>query len=307
MLGGGYDGGVTWRGSTVCLGRLWWMSWRQGNGRGFQPRSVRVRGVSIGEEYMVNANRVVIVTGAAGGMGAASVSQLSARGVNVLCVDRDAVALDRALAGIHSSVADVFPVVADVSLERDVAGYVSAAVARWDRLDGIFNIAAINGAPGLFADTSLETYEEVMRINVTSVWLAMRFAIPELIRSGGGVIVNVGSVAAVRAAPMLAAYTASKHAVAGLTKTVAVEYARQKVRANLLCPGSMDTPMVREMLLLRGKGDRAEGERLTTASIPDGRLARPEELASTGVWLLLDAPEHLSGQLLMVDGGRSAT
>jgi NAD(P)-dependent dehydrogenase (short-subunit alcohol dehydrogenase family) len=251
--------------------------------------------------------KTVIVTGAAGVMGSAAVGLLAARRVNTLCVDRDPGGLDRVTKAFAHLGADLHAVNADVSSASDVQRSVSLAVERWGGLDGIFNIAAILGTPRPFLDTTLETYDEIMNINARGVWLGMKYALPALLARGGGSIVNVGSYAAIRGTPNIAAYAASKHAVVGMTKTVAVEYATQNIRANVLCPGSMDTPMMRQMFPVHGRGDAAEGERLSLAKIPQRRLARPDELASTGVWLLLDAPEHLSGQVIMVDGARSAS
>jgi len=257
---------------------------------------------------MEQITNCIIVNGAGGGLGRAAVAQLAARGVNIVCADRDEQALRQTVAEIPTgSSSEVATVVGDASAEHHVQEVVKTAVDRFGRIDGVLNAAAINGPPGAFLEVSLDGFEEVMSVNVRSVWLSMQHALPEIIKVGGGSIVNVGSVAAIRAAPGLAAYSGSKHAVAGLTKTVAVEYAKQNIRVNLLCPGSMNTQLIQEMLVRRGDGDAEAGLAATTSGIPDGRLAEPEELAQTGVWLLLDAPTHLSGQLIMVDGARSAT
>jgi NAD(P)-dependent dehydrogenase (short-subunit alcohol dehydrogenase family) len=255
---------------------------------------------------MNQTRKCVIVYGAGGGLGRAAVVQLAEQGVAIVGADRNQDALARTEDAIAIPRIQFEAVIGDVTEEAHVRSVVETALRRFGRLDGVLNAAAINGPPGPFLDVSLEGYEMVMRVNVRSVWLSMQYALPELIKLGGGAIVNVGSVASIRAAPSLAAYTGSKHAVAGLTKTVAVEYAKQNVRVNLLCPGSMNTELVQEMLVRRGGGDAAAGLAATTAGIPDGRLAEPEELAQTAVWLLLDAPQHLTGQLIMVDGAKSA-
>lgn len=261
----------------------------------------------LGCERDVTRMKAIVLTGAAGAMGTAVVELLAARGVNTLCVDRDPVGLERVVETFSALGADLCPAVADVTSASDVERCVSLAVRRWGGLDGIFNIAAILGPPRPFLDTTMETYDEIMRVNARGVWLGMKYALPALLARGGGSIVNVGSYAAIRGTPNIAAYAASKHAVVGMTKTVAVEYATKNIRANVLCPGSMDTPMMRQMFPIHGGGDAAEGERISLAKIPQRRLARPDELASTGVWLLLDAPEHLSGQVIMIDGARSAS
>jgi NAD(P)-dependent dehydrogenase (short-subunit alcohol dehydrogenase family) len=178
--------------------------------------------------------------------------------------------------------------------------------AAGDRIDGLLLGAAINGDPGQIHASSDDMFDHVIRTNLRSVWLAIKYALPVMLNNGGGAIVTVGSVAALRGAPTLGAYAASKHGVVGLTQTVALEYAKQGIRANILCPGSMDTQLIQPMLLTRGGGDPAKGLAATVAGIPNGRLAKPDELASTGVWLLTDAPVHLSGQSIVLDGGRTA-
>jgi NAD(P)-dependent dehydrogenase (short-subunit alcohol dehydrogenase family) len=256
---------------------------------------------------MEMARRSVIVTGAAGTMGSAAVGALAARGVNLLCVDRDARGLDR-VAGNITPVGDaeLVTIAADVADAAQVESFIGEARTRWKNLSGVFNIAGIGGHVAPVTESTDENYDEVMRVNARSVWLSMKYALPLLIESGGGAIVNTGSYLAIRGEPGLAAYAASKHAIVGMTKTVALEYATSNIRANVVCPGSMDTPMIRLMFHAVSPDDLAAGEALTTDKIPQKRLAAPDELASVGTWLLLDAPEHLSGQVLAVDGARSA-
>lgn len=248
--------------------------------------------------------KTIIVTGAAGGLGSIVVRLLRERGCNVVCVDRDAGALDRVVKEKASG--EAVSVVADLGSAADVQRMVDTAVQKWGRVDGLFLGAAVNGDAGPIINTSDEVFDHVIRTNLKSVWLGIKAAVPVMIKSGGGAVVTVGSVAAVRGAPTLGAYAASKHGVVGLTQTVALEYAKQGIRANILCPGSMDTQLIQPMLLKRGDGDKAKGLAATVAGIPNGRLAQPDELATTGVWLLLDAPKHLNGQSIILDGGRTA-
>jgi NAD(P)-dependent dehydrogenase (short-subunit alcohol dehydrogenase family) len=250
-------------------------------------------------------SKSVILTGAAGGLGRAAVGMLTERGVDVICVDRDAGALESAVSGAQIG-GRAIPAVADVSSADDIRRCVDLAVAETGRIDGLFLAAGINGDAGEVHTVPDEVFDLVLGVNLKSVWLCLKYALPVMLAGGGGSVVTVGSVAAVRGAPMLGAYAASKHGVVGLTQTVALEYAKRGIRANVLCPGSMDTPLIQPMLHARGDGDPDEGLARTVAGIPDGRLARPGELAKTGVWLLLDAPEHLSGQTIVVDGARTA-
>jgi len=263
-------------------------------------------------------SKSVIVTGAAGGLGRAAVAMLTERGVDVICVDRDAGALESVVAGYQADGSvqgggsgqqgggRAIAAVADVSSAADIRRCVELAVTETGRIDGLFLAAAINGEAGQIHTVPDEMFDLVLGVNLKSVWLCLKYALPVMLAGGGGSIVTVGSVAALRGAPMLGAYSAAKHGVVGLTQTVALEYAKGGIRANVLCPGSMDTPLIQPMLAARGDGDREEGLARTVAGIPNGRLARPDELAKTGVWLLLDAPAHLSGQSIVVDGARTA-
>lgn len=251
------------------------------------------------------ATKNVVITGAAGGMGSAVLELLAARDVNAVCVDLDEERVVRTIDALGGTSGEMVPVGADVSDPEAVERYIGLAVERWGGLDGLFNIAAVEGELLPILDASIEDYDRVMRINARSVFLGMKFALPHLIARGGGAIVSTGSHLAVRGEKACGSYGASKHAIVGLTRTLALEVAAQNVRVNVVCPGSMDTRMIRE-LYPRISDDPAEAEATLIAAIPQGRFARPSELASTGLWLLLDAPAHLTGQVISVDGGRAA-
>ena len=255
---------------------------------------------------MAQQTRNVIVTGAAGGMGAAVVRQLAMRGVNVVAVDRVADKLDQLKRELKAAPAEVDPVVADVGSATEVQGFVKRAVERFGGLDGIFNIAAILGEFAPIADSSNDGFDEVMRVNTKSVWLGMKYAIPALIARGGGAIVNTGSYLAWHGCELLGPYNASKHALVGLTKTAALEYGRYNIRVNIICPGSMDTPMNDDTAAGFNPQDREAGLRALAANTVTGRVSAPEEVAAVGVFLLLDAPIQMTGTLVPVDGGYSA-
>ena len=255
---------------------------------------------------MPEQSRNVIVTGAAGGMGAAVVRQLAARGVNVVAVDVVADRLDQLKRELKDKPGEVDPVVADVGSAPDVEGFVTRAVQRFGGLDGIFNIAAILGEFKPIAESSNDGFDEVMRINTKSVWLGMKYAIPALIKRGGGAIVNTGSYLAWHGCELLGPYNASKHALVALTKTAALEYGRHNIRVNILCPGSMNTPMNDATADGFNPGDRAGGLKVLAANTVTGRVTEPEEVATVGVFLLLDAPIQMTGALVPVDGGYSA-
>jgi NAD(P)-dependent dehydrogenase (short-subunit alcohol dehydrogenase family) len=255
---------------------------------------------------MSDTQRCVIVTGAGGGIGGAAVRQIAARGgVNVTAVDRSAEGLERLVAKLGDASA-VVPVSADVSSSADVQRLIEHTIGRWGRLDGIYNVAGIPGRPVDIVDLSDDEYDEVMAVNARSVWLGMKYALPHLVKSGAGAIVNTGSYYAVRGGAAFVAYAGSKHAVVGMTKSVALAYAKHSVRANVVLPGPTDTRMIEQAFDGLSPQDRDEGERALLATLPTSRLSTPDEVASAGVWALLDAPMHFSGQVLPVDGALSA-
>jgi NAD(P)-dependent dehydrogenase (short-subunit alcohol dehydrogenase family) len=247
----------------------------------------------------------VIVTGAAGGMGTTTLKLLAERDVNVVCVDLDRASVESTIESLGGSRAEMVAVGADVGDEEDVRAFVQLAVERWGGLDGLFNIAGVEGDLLPLAEASVADFDRLIRINTRGVFLGMTAALPHLVERGGGAIVSTGSHLAIRGESNCGAYAASKHAIVGLTRTLAIEGAPQNVRANMVCPGAMDTRMIREMFP-RIAADPDEAMAKLTANIPQGRFAEPQELAATGVWLLLDAPAHLTGQIISVDGGRSA-
>ena len=255
---------------------------------------------------MPSDERAFVVTGAGRGMGRAAVGLLLERGVNVLAVDRDADLLDDALKGWSAQPGIVETVTADVSVASDVQGYVQFAVERFGRLSGMFNIAAILGDFGLLHDDTEENFDRVMAVNAKSVWLGMKHGVPLLLDGGGGAIVNTGSHLAWHGGELLGAYTAAKHAVVGLTKSVAIEYGKRNIRANVVAPASMITKMGEDTEAGYNPDDPAAARRAFEASSPNGRIGRPEEAAAVGVWLLLDAPAHVNGTVIPVDGGRGA-
>lgn len=248
--------------------------------------------------------RAVVVTGAAGGLGSKAAAKLSGRGVRVIAVDIDAEGLE-AVAG-RSEGGEIVAHPADVTSEDQVRGFVGAAVDRWGRLDAIFNNAAIQGHVGPFIEYSDEELWRIMRVNLYAAWLGMKHALPIFIERGGGVIVNTGSSLAFRGWKNVPAYVASKHAVAGLTRSIAIEYGPHNVRASLLCPSSMDTQMLYDVAKDVGAGDADAGYATLHNLSPNGHIAPPDDVAEVAVWMLLDAPPHLSGVTLPVDGAENA-
>jgi 3alpha(or 20beta)-hydroxysteroid dehydrogenase len=228
---------------------------------------------------------VVIVTGAAGGIGSATVDALAARGVSVFAVDLDWHAIPATSGGdvcLHS---------ADVSKKVDVVNMMGAAVNQFGGVDAVFNNAGIFGAWAPLAEYPDETFARVFAVNVTGVQLVMKHAIPVLREAGGGVILNTASTGALTGVANASAYVAAKHAVLGLTRAVALELQSDHIAVNALCPGSTDTAMIAEIA-------DAAGVSLTEPLISASDVAR------VATWLLLDAPRSLTGVPITVADGR---
>jgi NAD(P)-dependent dehydrogenase (short-subunit alcohol dehydrogenase family) len=253
---------------------------------------------------MSDGSGTFIVTGAGGGVGSAAVRQLAERGANVLAVDIDEAGLAQTAADDGSG--SVVTRKADVSSEEDVKAYVKDAVDQWGTLSGVFNVAGIEGEFQMTGGGSTENYERVMNINALSVFLNMKYALPELVRAGGGAVVNVGSHLAWHGAATLGPYCASKHAVVGLTKAAALEYAESGIRCNVVCPSSIETAMAERVARAINPDDPVAGKQVLIDQSPQMRLATADEVAGVGVWLLLDAPTHITGIIIPVDGGQSA-
>ena len=183
---------------------------------------------------------------------------------------------------------------------------VAAEVERFGRLDVLFNNAAIEGPIAPIEDYDEDEFDRVMRVNGRSVWLGMKHGLPALRASGGGSIVNTASTGGMMGWPAISGYVASKHAVVGMTRAVALENAGKGISVNCLCPGPMDTRMIWSIGEAMAPGDRAEQQRMLEATIPVGRLGRPEEVARFATFLLLDCPEYLTGAVLPIDGAQTA-
>lgn len=254
----------------------------------------------------MQASDRIIVTGAAGGMGTAACRLLTARGARVLAVDRDAGGLRRLGEALSGAGGELVTRTADLEVFDEVAGYVDLAVERWGGVDGAFHIAGAEGDLKPMVEAGIEAFDEMMAANARSVWYGIKALLPVFLRQGGGAVVNTGSYGSIRGGRFTSAYAAAKHAVVGLSRCLAVEYGHANIRCNVVAPGSMDTRMARAMAARISPDDPEAGLRRMQERIPRGRMAQPEEVASVGVWLLLDAPAHLSGQVIPVDGARSA-
>jgi NAD(P)-dependent dehydrogenase (short-subunit alcohol dehydrogenase family) len=244
-------------------------------------------------------DRVALVTGAASGIGLATTALLAEMGARVVASDVDAARGAEHTTRLASGGHEVTFVRADVSDIDDVTALVGHVTSAHGRLDIAANCAGVGGGDALTADIPLEAFDRIMDVNLRGTLLTMRRELDAIAAHGdGGAIVNVSSTLGLRGSPNAAAYSASKHAVIGLTRTAAVEYAPGRIRVNAVCPGAIDTPMMDETF------ERFPGFReALTGFVPLGRLGRPEEVAGAIAWLLSDAASFVTGEALSVEGG----
>ncbi|MCH9036985.1 MAG: SDR family oxidoreductase [Chloroflexi bacterium] len=238
--------------------------------------------------------RVAIVTGGSGGMGRAASLAFAREGARVVIADVLVEEGRQTEEMVKEAGGEALFLTTDVSRAGEVKAMVAAAVNTYGRLDIAFNNAGIEGILVPTVEYPEEVWDRVIDVNLKGVWLCMKYEIPEMIKQGGGAIVNTSSIAGLRGSNRWSAYNASKHGVIGLTKTVAREYGGQGIRANAVCPSTIVTPMYDRVL--------AQDRESLIAAHPVGRLGTPEDVAETVMWLCSDEASFISGQALGVDG-----
>jgi NAD(P)-dependent dehydrogenase (short-subunit alcohol dehydrogenase family) len=245
--------------------------------------------------------KVALVTGGGSGIGRASSLAFAREGAKVVVADVAVEGGEETVKLIKQAGGEALFVKADVSKAAEVEALVNAAISTFGRLDCAHNNAGIEGAAATTVNYSAEAWDRVIAINLTGVWLCMKYEIPQMLKTGGGAIVNTASTAGLVGYKGGSAYVASKHGVVGLSKTAALEYAKAGIRVNAVCPGAIDTPMMGRIT-----NHRADWAAKMASSEPVGRMAQPSEIAEVVVWLCSDAASFVTGHALAADGGITA-
>jgi NAD(P)-dependent dehydrogenase (short-subunit alcohol dehydrogenase family) len=250
--------------------------------------------------------RVALVTGAAGVIGRATMQLLAARGARLIAVDRDGRQLDDAV-GLLPASAEALALTADVTEEDQVAAYVRAALDKFGAIDVFHNNAGVEGEIAPIVRYSLAAFRRVLDVNVTGVFLGIKHVLPAMLQRNAGSIVNTASIAGLMGSPDIAAYTASKHAVIGLTKAAALECTGTDVRVNCVCPGMIESRMLSAIVEGRNPGTTPVPQDRIVERIPARRLGLASEVASVVAFLASDEASYVSGSAYTVDGGRTAS
>lgn len=246
--------------------------------------------------------KVAIITGSAAGIGRASSLLFAKEGASVAAIDCDQAGNAELVEKIRRNGGNAEALTADVSSAEDVGRVVQQVVARWKKIDILFNNAGIVGGGKVHTLTE-EEWDRSFAINVKSMFLFSRAVIPTFLQQGGGVILNTSSTTAFRVVADRALYTATKGAIYSLTKSMAIDYAADRIRVNCLCPGTTDTPSLRARLSARGNTE--EMTKQFIARQPLGRLGTAEEMAKAALYLVSDDASFVTGSAFQIDGGMS--
>ncbi len=251
------------------------------------------------------SNKVVIVTGGGSGIGKATALKFASEGASVVIGNRNEKAGQETIKQIKEADGKASFVRTDVTREADVKQLIDHAIAEYGRLDYAFNNAGTEGDTATTTEDTEENFNRIFDVNVKGLWLCMKYEIEHMLKNGGGAIVNTSSIAGLIGFPQHGLYTASKHAVLGLTKSAALEYGAQGIRINAVSPGAIETEM-----LDRFAGETKEEQQQTKDYLkslhPIGRLGEPKEIAGAVLWLCSEEASFMLGQSITVDGGFTA-
>jgi NAD(P)-dependent dehydrogenase (short-subunit alcohol dehydrogenase family) len=243
-------------------------------------------------------DKVVLVTGGGSGIGRATSLLLAKAGAKVMIADYVPDSAEKTVKSIKDAGGAASCIAADVSNPKQIEAMVAKTVETFGRLDSAFNNAGIEGKIALTAETTEEIFDRIIATNLKGVWLCMKAEIAQMLKQGGGTIVNTASAAGLVGVEGLCAYNASKHGVVGLTKTAALEFAQKNIRVNCVCPGLINTPMVARMIDSGGMNEQE-----MVAAEPVARMGQPAEIGEGVLWLLSDAASFVTGHSMSIDGG----
>jgi NAD(P)-dependent dehydrogenase (short-subunit alcohol dehydrogenase family) len=244
--------------------------------------------------------RVAVITGAAAGIGEAAARLFAKEGARLVLVDLNAESLEKLAAELETAGVIVLEAPGDVSIGAHCHSVVERTMSHFGRLDVLFNNAGIV-LNGTLADCTEEEWQRTMDVNLKSMYLLCRRAIPAMQHQGGGSIINMSSVAGPTGVANRGAYSVSKAGVVGLTKSLAIDFIKDGIRVNCICPATVDTPSLRERIA--SAPDPEEARRAFLARQPMGRMGKPEEIASMALFLASDESRYMTGQAIIMDGG----
>jgi NAD(P)-dependent dehydrogenase (short-subunit alcohol dehydrogenase family) len=246
-------------------------------------------------------DKVVLITGAGNGIGRATALAFAQQGASVVVADMSRSAGEETTALITQAGGIATFILCDVTKDQDVQSMVDGTIETYGKLDIAFNNAGIEIESSKLADGDEATYDKIMDVNVKGVWRCMKYQIPALLKQSSSAIVNTASIAGLGAAPKMSIYSASKHAVIGLTKSAAVEYGKKGLRVNAICPAVIDTEMFR-----RATENDPQKEQYVRSLHPVGRIGQPEEVAAAVLYLCSDLAGFTTGVALPIDGGSTS-
>jgi NAD(P)-dependent dehydrogenase (short-subunit alcohol dehydrogenase family) len=242
--------------------------------------------------------KTAIITGGGSGFGRETALKLAEKGTNISIVDLSKEKGEETIRLCKELGCDAIFVQADVGKVEDVKKYVAQTVDHFGKIDLFFNNAGISGSGVRTLECSVEEFNAIIDVNLKGAFYGLKFVVNEMLKTGGGVIVNTASLGGLVGMPTLGAYSATKHAVIGLTKTIAGEYGRENIRINAIAPGTNETPMV--------KAFPAEAIKAMAEEVPMGRLGQPHEVADVVAFLLSDEASYIHGAVISIDGGAAA-
>lgn len=244
-------------------------------------------------------DKTIVITGGTSGIGAAAAYLLSENGANVIVSGRNSVKGEEVVENIKNRNGEAYFIKCDVRNQKDADGLIKKTEDKYGRIDCLFNNAGIDGEINLFADSTEENWDNVINTNLKGVWYCMKAVFGHMVKNGNGNILNMASTSGLVGNGFgMSAYAASKFAVVGLTKSVALEYAKQNIRVNAICPAFVETPMISSIC-----DQNPKLRRRFESCQPVGRMAQPQEIANAVLYLLSDESSFITGSAFVIDGG----